>query len=63
MRQSRDVIRKSELVWEGGGPHASDSGAAIREIAYDAWTSQFAIIDRSRRVPLNPEILAPLTFH
>jgi hypothetical protein len=52
-----------KLVWDAGRPHASDFGAAVRKVAHNAWTGPFAVIDRRRRVPLNPEALAPLASH
>ena len=52
-----------KLVWDAGRPHASDFRAAIRKVAHNAWTGQFAVIDRRGRVPLNPEALAPLASH
>jgi hypothetical protein len=52
-----------KLVWDAGRAHASDFGAAIRKVAHNTWTGQFAVIDRRGRVPLNPEALAPLASH
>jgi hypothetical protein len=49
-----------KLVWDAGRPHASDFRAAIRKVAHNTWTGQFAVIDRRGRVPLNPHALAPL---
>ena len=53
------IYSQRELVWDDGRPHASDLRAAIRKVAHNTRTGQYALIDRRGRVPLNPEALAP----
>src|ERR1700730_3463041 len=49
-----------ELIRDTFRSHASNFCATVRKVAHNAWTGQFAIIDRRGRVPLNPDALAPL---
>jgi hypothetical protein len=54
-----------ELIWDCSHPHASNSCAIIRKVAYDTRALEMSVyvVDRRGGIPFDPKIPSPTSSH